>query len=82
MKHIEVYRKASGARVNVRKSEIMCVEKVDIRQCDIPFKVTEDYIKILGVNIGVKRGKRCNMDRSIKQGKTIIIFLEAEGTGT
>lgn len=54
MKHIEVYGKASCAKVNVGKSEIVCVGKVDISQCGIPFKVTEDYIKILGVNIGVK----------------------------
>lgn len=54
MDHLDVYGKASGAKVNIEKSEIMYVGKVQTQGCDIPFKVAQDYIKILGVNLGVK----------------------------
>ena len=52
--HLHVYGKASGAKINIDKSELMCVGNVGAQGCDIPFKVAKDYIKILGVNIGVK----------------------------
>ncbi len=38
MKHMETYGKASGAKINVDKSEIMSVGGVDIEGQDIPFK--------------------------------------------
>ncbi len=53
MKHMETYGKASGAKINIDKSEIMSIGGVDIGRCDIPFKVTNDHMRILGVNIGV-----------------------------
>lgn len=52
MKHIEVYGKASGAKINIEKSEIMSIGGVDLRNCDIPFKATKDYVNILGLEIG------------------------------
>ncbi len=53
MKHMETYGKASGAKINIDKSEIMSIGGVDIGRCDIPFKVTNDHMRILGVNVGV-----------------------------
>ncbi len=53
LKHMETYGKASGAKINVDKSEIMSVGGVDIEGENTPFKITKEYTKILGVNIGV-----------------------------
>lgn len=52
MKHIEMYGKASGAKINIEKSEIMSIGGVGLRGCDIPFKTAKDYVNILGVQIG------------------------------
>lgn len=52
-KHMGTYGKASGAKINVDKSEIMSIGSVDIEGSDTPFKIKNDYMKILGVNIGV-----------------------------
>lgn len=51
MKHIEMYGKASGAKINIEKTEIMS-RGVDLRGCDTPFKTTINYVHILGVQIG------------------------------
>lgn len=53
MRHIDVFGKASGAKINIEKSEIMRIGGVDMSGCDIPFKITKEYVNILGVNIGV-----------------------------
>ncbi len=45
--------KHQGQKINIDKSEIMSIGGVDIGRCDIPFKVTNDHMRILGVNIGV-----------------------------
>ncbi len=68
MKHMETYGKASGAKINVDKSEIMSVGGVDIEGENIPFKITKEYTKILGVNIGVngKEARDCHMDWDFK----------------
>lgn len=50
---MEKYGKASGAKINVDKSEIMSIGGVEIEGLDVPFKITKDYLKILGVSIGV-----------------------------
>lgn len=59
MECFEVYGKASGAKLNVEKSEIMYVgidEKVD---CGFPFKKAEGNIRTLGVILGVdEKGTR------------------------
>lgn len=54
MENIGMYGKASGAKINVEKSEIMYVGNVKKDDCDIPFKIAKDYIKILGVFVGTK----------------------------
>ena len=54
MGHLDVYGRASGAKINIEKSEIMYVGRVETQGCDIPFRVAKDFIKILGVNLGVK----------------------------
>jgi len=47
---MEVYGKASGAKINVDKSEIMCIGGgVDLEGLDAPFKITKDFLEILGV---------------------------------
>ena len=54
MEKIEIYGKASGAKVNVDKPEIMYIGNVNHIGCSMPFRITNDYIKILGIHIGVK----------------------------
>lgn len=51
---IDIYGKASGAKVNIEKTEIMFVGDINVNGCEIPFKSAKDFIKVLGVNIGVK----------------------------
>ncbi len=46
-------RESIRCKINVDKSEIMSVGGVDIEGQDTPFKITKEYTKILGVNIGV-----------------------------
>jgi len=47
---MEVYGKASGAKINVDKSEIMCIGGgVDLEGVDASFKITKDFLEILGV---------------------------------
>lgn len=57
IKHIEVYGKASGAKLNIEKSQIMYIGKIDPSECTISFKIAKEYIKILGINIGGKKRK-------------------------
>ncbi len=49
---MEKYGKASGAKINVEKSEIMNIGGVMVEGSGVPFKITKDFIKILGVNVG------------------------------
>ena len=53
IKLLEVYGKASGAKMNIEKSEILCVGNVDMQGCEIPLTVAKEMIKVLGVNVGV-----------------------------
>ena len=48
-----IYGSASGAKINLEKSEILCVGAVDMSECDIPLTVSKGMIKVLGVNVGV-----------------------------
>ena len=48
-----IYERASGAKMNMRKSEILCVGEVDMSECDIPMTVAKGMIKVLGVYVGV-----------------------------
>lgn len=54
LEDLRLYEKASGAKINVEKSEIMFFGKVNKEKVGVPFKVREDFIKILGINIGTK----------------------------
>ena len=48
-----IYGSASGAKMNMDKSEILCVGVVDLSKCDIALSVAKGMIKVLGVNVGV-----------------------------
>ena len=50
---VEKYGRASGAKVNVEKSEIMYVGGDRIERCEIELKERKDYIRVLGVNLGM-----------------------------
>lgn len=52
MEHLDIYGKAAGAKINVDKSEIMYMGNTNERVCEIPFKVAEGSVKILGIDIG------------------------------
>ncbi len=54
MESFEIYGKASGAKINVEKSEIMYVGKINRGECDIPFTVANDFIRVLGIYVGSK----------------------------
>lgn len=49
---IEKYGRASGAKINKIKSEIMYIGEVE--RVDVGLKVEEKYIKVLGVHLGVE----------------------------
>lgn len=51
MKHIEMYGKASGAKMNVEKSEIMSIGGVDLRGCDIPFNYSKPLLTLQKIMI-------------------------------
>ena len=52
MKHMGTYGRAAGAKVNIEKSELMCIgQEGDRVDSMIAFRVV-DCIKVLGVNIG------------------------------
>lgn len=53
MKCFDVYGRASGAKVNVEKSQMLCADDNVISTCNIPFKTVKGHVRILGVNIGV-----------------------------
>jgi exonuclease III len=52
MECFKVYEQASGAKVNMEKSVIMYVGKIN--EGTFPFKMVNDYFKVLGVFLGVK----------------------------
>ena len=54
MGKMEIYGRAAGAKVNIDKTEIMYVGNINQKDCNIPFRVSNDYMKILGINMGVK----------------------------
>jgi hypothetical protein len=53
MKCFDVYGRASGAKVNVEKSQMLCTDDTVMSTCNIPFKTVKGHVRILGVNIGV-----------------------------
>jgi len=54
LKTVSLYGRASGARVNLDKSEIMYIGQVRDRICDIGLKENKDYFRVLGINLGIK----------------------------
>jgi hypothetical protein len=52
MECFKVYGQASGAKVNMEKSIVMYIGKIN--EGNFPFKVVKDYFKVLGVFLGVK----------------------------
>jgi len=54
VEHIQTFGRAAGAKINIEKSEIMSFGEAKISDCDIPFKNVKDYIRVLGVNLGVE----------------------------
>ena len=48
---MEDYGRASGAKINKEKSEIMYIGKV--KRVEVGLRVEEKYIKVLGVHLGV-----------------------------
>ena len=53
MRCVEQYGRASGAKVNLEKSEIMYVGGDRVERCEIEMKERKDYFKVLGVNLGI-----------------------------
>ncbi len=54
MECFEIYGRASGAKINIDKSEIMFIGKTTTGDCDFAFKRAEKHIKILGVYLGIE----------------------------
>lgn len=49
---INLYGRASGAKINLKKSEIMFINMDEPQQLELQFKIQRRYMKILGVDIG------------------------------
>ena len=54
LQSVELYGRASGAQVNIEKSEIMYFGERREGMGETGFKENKDYFKVLGVNLGIK----------------------------
>lgn len=77
---LKIYEGASGAKINVDKTEIMLFGDVGNKQCVLPFKMKEDYIRILGINIGIKEREARDETWAgvLNKIKNTLNFLETE----
>ena len=51
---VELYGRASGAKINIEKSEIMYVGVERAGRREIGLKEKKDYFRMLGVNLGIE----------------------------
>ena len=54
---VDYYGRASGARLNMTKSEVMFIGTTVPNQDQIPFKIKEDHMKVLGVYVEIDSPK-------------------------
>lgn len=59
---VDKYGKASGAKINVNKSEIMFINTNTPDESEVQFKIKKDYMRILGIYMGIdSKGARDNL---------------------
>ena len=73
---IDIYCKATGAKVNIDKSEVLCIGNANNNDASfkIPVSINKECVKILGVYLGPKK-KMCeqlNWANKISKIKTLI----------
>jgi len=58
-KLFDIYGKASGAKVNVEKSEVLIINDSvnSLSHLNLPFDVKSDFLEILGVALGIDKNK-------------------------
>ena len=64
---MEEYGRASGARVNIDKSEIMYMNENEKEKAEVGLRERKDYIRVLGINVGIedRRGREIQYDEII-----------------
>ena len=58
---INRYGRASGARINTKKSEMLCINVAEPPRDNSQFKIQEKHVKILGAYIGKNDNEACNL---------------------
>ena len=78
---VEQYGRASGAKVNLEKSEIMYVGGDRIERCEVELKERKDFIKVLGVNLGIadKEGRDVQYEGLVNSIKKTLSFWKMRG---
>lgn len=78
---MEQYGRASGAKVNIEKSEIMYVGGDRVERCEIEMKERKDYFKVLGVNLGIadKEGRDVQYEGLLNSIKKTLGFWKMRG---
>lgn len=82
--HVNTYEKASGAKINNTKSEIVSIGKVNVSSNKWGFKEIKEHRKVLGVHIGVKQEKAeeqtwkkiiCKIKKTLNMWRNSGLFL-------
>lgn len=78
---VEQYGRASGAKVNIEKSEIMFVGGDRIDRCEIGLKERKDYFRVLGVNLGIadREGRDMQYEGIVNSIKKMLGFWKMRG---
>ena len=51
---VEVYGRASGAKINIEKSEFMVLGTGSVGRAEVELKENKDFFRVLGINLGLK----------------------------
>uniref|UniRef100_A0A671TR16 Reverse transcriptase domain-containing protein n=1 Tax=Sparus aurata TaxID=8175 RepID=A0A671TR16_SPAAU len=80
---VELYGRASGARVNIEKSEIMYIGEDSGGRVEIGLKEKKDYLRVLGVNLGIKdkEGRDMQLEGIVNSIKKTLSFWKHRGLG-
>lgn len=80
---LALYGRASGAKVNIEKSEIMYIGEGSIGRVEIGLKEKQDYFRVLGVNLGIKdkEGRDMQYEGIVNNIRKTLGFWKQRGLG-
>ena len=81
LKSVEQYGRASGAKVNIEKSEIMYIGENREEREEIRMKENKGYMKVLGVNLGIeeKEGRDRQYEGIVNRIRKTLGFWKRRG---